>query len=121
MPKYEVVKSAGFDFPVGKVFESDNLHKSMFQHVKLIDKRAAATVKPETLAADFTLADGQDGSTYEEALSLNALHGKLAEASETTTATATADDTAKADAKADTEPKVKPPPKVKPAGPGANS
>lgn len=80
MPKYEVVTSPGVDYPVGKVFETNNLHKVMFQHVKLVDgKRAAAKVEPPTLDADFTLAEGLDGSTYEEALSLNGLHGKTAE------------------------------------------
>lgn len=83
MPKYEVVTSPGIDYPVGKVFETDKLHKVMFQHVKQVDgKRSAAKIEPPTLDVDYTLAEGLDGSTYEEALSLNALHGKAVEDSD---------------------------------------
>lgn len=36
MTQYEVVKSPGIQFPVGHVFESDALHPSMAQFVKLL-------------------------------------------------------------------------------------
>lgn len=114
MPKYEVVTSPGVDYPVGKVFETDKLHKVMFQHVKPVDsKRAAAKVEPPTLDTDFTLAEGLDGSTYEEALSLNGLHGK------TVTDPEKVEDPDK-EAKESPE-KVKAPAKAKQNGPGANS
>lgn len=111
MPMYEVVTSPGVDYPVGKRFKTDKLHKVMFQHVKLVDgKRAAAAIEPPTLEADYTLSDGLDGSTYEEALALNGLHGKTVE-TETVETTEHADET-KVPAKT---------PKVKKDGPGENS
>ena len=112
MPKYEVVTSPGVDYPVGKVFETDNLHRVMFQHVKRVDgKRAAAKIEPPTLDEDFTLSEGLDGSTYEEALALNGLHGKTVETEDT--------ENEKKEVKA---PPVKTPAaKTKQNGPGANS
>jgi hypothetical protein len=41
MPKYEVMLSAGPDFPVGMEFETDNLHPVMIQHVKQIGGKSA--------------------------------------------------------------------------------
>lgn len=77
MPKYEVVTSPGLQHPVGHQFETDNLHPAMRWHVKLVAEGAENKgPAPATVAEDFTLADGLDGSTYDEALSLNALHGK---------------------------------------------
>lgn len=114
MPKYEVVTSPGVDYPVGKIFETDKLHKVMFQHVKPVDgKRAAAKVEPPTLDADFTLAEGLDGSTYEEALALNGLHGKTVTEPEKVGGP-------EKDVKDPAE-KAKAPAKAKQNGPGANS
>lgn len=114
MPKYEVVTSPGVDYPVGKVFETDKLHKVMFQHVRLIDsKRAAAVIEPTTLDADYTLSEGLDGSTYDEALALNGLHGKTISEPEKT-------DGPEPEVKEPAD-KAKAPAKTKQNGPGANS
>jgi len=107
MPKYEVVTSPGLQHPVGHQFETDKLHPAMRWHVKLVadgaEKKGPA---PATIADDFTLAEGLYGSTYDEAVSLNALHGKSAG----DTVKDEPAKTAKAPAKA-----------AKPNGPGANS
>lgn len=41
MPKYEVTTSPGHQFPVGFEFETDNLHPSMVQHVRMIGRKTA--------------------------------------------------------------------------------
>lgn len=47
MPKYEVVKSPGLQYPVGYEFETDNLHPSMLQHVRMIGRKPVEPVEPE--------------------------------------------------------------------------
>lgn len=47
MPKYEVVKSPGLQYPVGYEFETDNLHPSMEQHVRMIGRKSVEPVEPE--------------------------------------------------------------------------
>lgn len=106
MPKYEIVTSPGLQHPVGHQFETDKLHPAMRWHVKLVaDGAENKGPAPATIAEDFTLAEGLDGSTYDEALSMNALHGKSA---------TEPDNTPKAPAKAAAKP-------AKANGPGANS
>jgi hypothetical protein len=65
MAKYEVVTSAGADFPVGMEFETDNLHPVMLQHVKQISGKA----KPEAVAKEETpLTEAQLNKLHAEAL-----------------------------------------------------
>lgn len=77
MPVYEVVKAAGLQYPLGHQFTTEALHSAMKAHVRLVregaDNQGPA---PVTLEQDFTLAEGLDGSTFEEANALNVLHGK---------------------------------------------
>lgn len=77
MPKYEVVKSAGVSFPVGRQFEVESIDRGLLQHVKLLDGGKAKTkVEDEGLEVDYTLLTGLDESTYAEALKLDKLHDK---------------------------------------------
>lgn len=79
MPKYEVVKGAGVSFPVGRVFEVDDIYPGLLQHVKQIDGgKAKAAPKAEGPETDYTLLTGLDESTYAEALKLDKLHDKEA-------------------------------------------
>lgn len=64
MPKYEVVKSPGFQFPVGMIFETDSLHPSMRQHVKL-----AGGKKPVAEVFDTRIQDADEA--HAEALKDN--------------------------------------------------
>lgn len=41
MPKFEIVKDAGIDFPVGKIIETDELHPSLEAHVKRVIGKVA--------------------------------------------------------------------------------
>lgn len=77
MPKYEVVKSAGVSFPVGRQFEVEVIDRGLLQHVKLLDGgKAKAKVADEGPEVDYTLLTGLDESTYAEALKLDKLHDK---------------------------------------------
>lgn len=42
MPRYEIITSPGFQYPVGAVIETDNLHPSMVQHVRPMDRAPRA-------------------------------------------------------------------------------
>jgi hypothetical protein len=42
MAKYEVIKDAGAQFPVGFEFETENLHPSMIQHVRQVGRSSKA-------------------------------------------------------------------------------
>lgn len=112
MPVYEVVKAAGLQYPVGHRFTTSNLHSAMKAHVQLVrDGADNVGPAPVTLEQDFTLAEGLDGSTFEEANALNVLHGK------NQTVNTDPEKTKEAP-----EPKPKPEPKAKATpGPGANS
>lgn len=62
MAQYEIVKSPGFQFPVGHVFETDALHPSMVQFVKLMrgKKTAVAKVENENEGPDYEDLIGAD-------------------------------------------------------------
>lgn len=47
MPKYEVVKDAGVGMEVGKIIVTDNLHPSLFQHVRQISAAQAEEQEQE--------------------------------------------------------------------------
>lgn len=68
MPRYEVVSSAGLDFPVGMEFESDNLHPVMLQHVKQIGGK---TAKPVEDAADTDTREQDPKKAYAAAVKLD--------------------------------------------------
>ncbi len=89
MPKYEVVKSAGISFPVGRQFEVDVLDPALVQHCKQIDGgKAKAKVEDDGPEVDYTLLAGMDESTYAEALKLDKLHDKAAKVKANEAATA---------------------------------
>lgn len=64
MPKYEVIKSPGVQFPVGMTFETDSLHPSMRQHVKPVGVK-----KPVVEVIDTRIQDADEA--YAEALKDN--------------------------------------------------
>lgn len=77
MPKYEVVKSAGVSFPVGRQFEVDVLDPALVQHCKEVGGgKARAKVEDDGPEVDYTLLAGLDESTYAEAVKLDKLHDK---------------------------------------------
>lgn len=45
--RYEVVTSPGMQYPVGAVIETENLHPSMIQHVRAMDKPKRAPVEAD--------------------------------------------------------------------------
>jgi len=70
MPFYQVVTSPGLDYPVGKVFETDNLHRVMKQHVALVKTpKAEASAKP---------VDDVDEDEKELALAWDEAHAEAA-------------------------------------------
>lgn len=77
MPRYEVVLTAGLDFPVGFEFESDNLHPSMLQHVKQVGGKAkVAPVESVDEVKELTKA--QLDKLHAEALKEDAARSKPA-------------------------------------------
>lgn len=78
MPVYEITLSPGIQFPVGHRFETDSLHAAMKSHVRLVLEGAPVEQVDTGPLIDFTMLNGADGSTFDEAASLNALADKAA-------------------------------------------